>query len=349
MAENRPEDQSSAKTVARQWLILQSIPRSPKKVTTATLEARLRAEGHEVSRRTIERDLHALSARFPLALDDRSRPYGWSWAAHAAPGIVPKLSGPQAVGLLLAREHLQNLLPRTLKDELGSIFELARCTLEGSGWNDWHQRTAVLPAGLALQPPVIAAPLMACVEQAIAERRCLAARYRAKGSAESREMHIHPLGLVSRGAVLYLVCTLFDYEDVRLLAMHRLSDAGPTAEPVRQPPGFDFREYTTKVAPNYLSRGPIELVVRIEAPAADHLYETPLSSNQQLRKLPDGHVEVTTTVQDDQTLRWWLLAFGSQLEVVAPRHLREEIAGEAQLMSDLYQGGMDAQERHQNF
>ncbi|MDR0378745.1 MAG: helix-turn-helix domain-containing protein, partial [Candidatus Accumulibacter sp.] len=62
----------SGQTLARQWTMLRGIPRSPQKVTAGELAARLRDEDFDVSRRTIERDLHTLSARFPLVLDDRT-------------------------------------------------------------------------------------------------------------------------------------------------------------------------------------------------------------------------------------------------------------------------------------
>lgn len=330
----------AASTVARQWAILQALPRAPKKITTQAIEARLRAQGHTVSRRTIERDLLSLSTRFPLLADERSRPYGWSWARDNPSEILPRLDTPQAVALLLAREHLRNLLPLSLQAELQPIFDLAGHTLAGSGWKDWHQRTAVLPTGLSLRPPALAQGVMDCVEQAIARQRCIVAGYRAKGRREPREMRIHPLGLIAKGPVMYLVCTLFDYQDIRQLALHRLSDPVESTVPCKVPAGFDFQAYAREVAPGYLSRGQIRLVVRIDTPAAEHLSETPLSDDQHIRELEDGRIEVAATVEDDETLRWWLLAFGSQLEVSEPSHLRKTLADESALMCQNYRRKM---------
>src|SRR3546814_13144928 len=77
--------------------MLRGIPRSPLRVTTGELEAKLADEGFAVSRRTLERDLHGLSGLFPLELDDRVRPYGWSWAKGANFEFMPKLTSSQAV------------------------------------------------------------------------------------------------------------------------------------------------------------------------------------------------------------------------------------------------------------
>ncbi len=70
-------------TLVRQWRMLQMIPRAPRKIDAATLEARLREHGLAIDRRSIQRDLQKLSSVFPLVCDDRHKPYGWSWTRDA--------------------------------------------------------------------------------------------------------------------------------------------------------------------------------------------------------------------------------------------------------------------------
>jgi predicted DNA-binding transcriptional regulator YafY len=48
-------------------------------------------------------------------------------------------------------------------------------------------------------------------------------------------------------------------------------------------------------------------------------------------------VLVEATVQDTQQLRWWLLGFGDQVEVVEPGELRNEFLQVAKGMIGLYQ------------
>lgn len=316
-------------TVARQWAMLRGIPRSPRKVTTKELETRLLDEGFEVSRRTIERDLHLLCAQFPLVLDDRSKPYGWSWAKDAHFEFMPKLTAAQAVALQLARTHLRDLLPQAMHKELAPIFVAAANTLSDSGLKDWHKRTAVVPMGIAHIPPKLSADVLMAVQSALAHRHCLTAQYRTKGSRQAKAMTIHPLGLLSRGPVLYLVCTLFDYGDVRQLALHRMEKAIETGARSTEPTGFDFQEYVRTEARQYGSGGKIKLVAKFDAGAVEHLREMPISLDQEIRDLEDGRVEVSATVEDDELLRWWLLGFGSFVEVATPISLREWIAIEA--------------------
>ena len=72
-----------ADAMLRQWSLLRSIPRSPRRVDTTTLLRRLHEDGFKVGQRTVQRDLHRLSEIFPLVLDKRSIPFGWSWMRQA--------------------------------------------------------------------------------------------------------------------------------------------------------------------------------------------------------------------------------------------------------------------------
>ena len=106
---------------------------------------------------------------------------------------------------------------------------------------------------------------------------------------------------------------------------------------LRWPKGFDFKSYVAGAGKLLLSRGPIRLVCRFDAPAGEHLRETPLSEDQGLVEIEDGRrIEVSATVEDDEQLRWWLMGFGVQLEVVKPVELRQAMQLEVSQMMELY-------------
>lgn len=330
----------SGGTLARQWAMLRRIPRAPSKITVAELAAGLGDEGFRISRRSLERDLHALSARFPLVLDDRAKPYGWSWMPHASLELLPRLTPAQAVAILLAKTHLHTLLPQNLHRELQPVFAAAERELAATGWKDWHRRTAVIPNTLRLLPPRIEPGVMAAVQSALARDRCLEGTYRSKGADQGKRLRIHPLGLLSRGPVLYLVGTLFDYDDVRQLALHRLHQVEVSTAPARPRDGFDLQAYAATSGATFQDRGPIRLVARFAAAAAEHLRETRLSADQTWTLVEQGErAEVTATVADDASLRWWLLGFGDLVEVLAPPSLRADLASALQGALGQYRSG----------
>lgn len=79
--------------------------------------------------------------------------------------------------------------------------------------------------------------------EALLRDRRLDLAYQKRGQTGQVTYVVHPLGIVSRGHVVYLVCTLFNFDDVRLLAMHRIRSAEVEEEAARRPKDFDLDAY----------------------------------------------------------------------------------------------------------
>ena len=59
------------------------------------------------------------------------------------------------------------------------------------------------------------------IYQAIFASKQISAQYKPINSAHSKEYILHPLGLISRGVVTYLVASAFSYHEVKLYVLHR--------------------------------------------------------------------------------------------------------------------------------
>ncbi len=310
-------------SLSRQWLMLQSIPRYPRKITARELVELLRDEDHVVTKRTVERDLASLSDVFPLVSDERSKPFGWSWQKHAPQFSLPGMSPLQAMVLTLAQTHLRPLLPAHLLEPLHPYFQQADHTLRHvlgkRRLASWNKRVAVVQPTQPLLPPKVRDKAMAVVHEAVAQELQLELRYRNRSSGNTVSYRVHPLGLVYRGMLGYLVCTISDYADPRLLALHRIDTVRLLDEPARTPKDFDLQAYAHSGVLGFMDNGPIKLVLRMEAPAAEHLHETPLSEDQVITEdQREGWVRISATVHDTSQLRWWVLGFGDQIEVLSP-------------------------------
>jgi predicted DNA-binding transcriptional regulator YafY len=143
---------------------------------------------------------------------------------------------------------------------------------------------------------------------------------------------VHPLGVVLREQTIYLIGAFYNYKDIRQLAVLVNS-------PIDKPTRFSLEEYCDSGAMGYLaSEGDLALELKMTKPAARHLYETAISSDQKIVDHDDKHVLVTGTVKDSKDLRWWILGFGNQVEVIAPEYLRDEISAHALGMVKAYGG-----------
>ena len=112
-------------TLLRQWQTLRSIPRAPFKITAREIMTRLAAEGFDVTKRTVERDLMSLSDVFPLLSDDREKPFGWSWDKQSVPLDVPSLGNSEALAFKLIEQYLRGLLPNAVLAQIAPYFRMA--------------------------------------------------------------------------------------------------------------------------------------------------------------------------------------------------------------------------------
>lgn len=328
-------------TLLRQWAMLRMIPRAPRKSTATDLHKQLAARGFKTSKRTVERDLVNLSRAFGLYCDDRSQPHGWQFMKDAELMDLPSMDLQTALTLKLVSEFTAHLLPRSTVQYLKPHLRRAGEVLKESaheGLARWNQVVRVLPRWQRLERPEVNSTVLDAVYQALLERKCLQIRYasRQPGEDKAREHEIHPLGLVFRDQITYLVCTYYTYQDIRQLALHRIKAADVLDQKRRVPSGFDLDEYIAGGAFDLPVGQAIKLKVRFASHAAAHLRETPLSKDQQLTTTDDEHVELRATVLDTSQLRWWLLGFGAQVEVIAPTYLRREFAEQAKRLAERY-------------
>ena len=87
-------------TLLRQWTLLRRLPRHPRRLEPARLKDKLDAMGIAVTPRTIQRDLNALAAVFPLVASTGQSPLRFkspvAIAAARPPGTTrPVPSGPR--------------------------------------------------------------------------------------------------------------------------------------------------------------------------------------------------------------------------------------------------------------
>lgn len=326
-------------TIHRQWCLLSAIPREPRTITVEKIQQRLNENGYRVSDRTVQRDLVDLSTKFPLVCNDQSKPYGWSWLHNARVLDIPGMDSEMALTFSLAEMFLTPALPPAMRDRLQPHFLQARAILETSPLKNWSEHVRIIPRGQPLKAPAISPNIVQCVYEALLHQKRINITYYSRTNEKNKkqEANINPLALVLRNTVAYLVCNYEGYEDTRHLALHRIKKATLSDEPVNRPASFNLDSYIKEGRLDIPVGNKIKLVARFTKGAAFHLEEGGLSDDQTISSDDkDNWLTVTATVQDTSQLRWWLLGFGAQVEVLKPAHLRNELASTAKKMATLY-------------
>ena len=324
----------------RQWMMLRMIPRFPRKVTARDIMERLASEGFRVTKRTIERDLQGISAAFPLVSDEREKPYGWSWAKDAPSFDLPGLSQSEALVFKLAQQYLVKLMPSSMLSQLAPYFAAADKSLNeafhGSQLSKWQDKIAVAFPGQPLLAPNVESDLLAILESALLEERQLEVEYRSRQDKSISHYTVHPLGIVLRGQISYLVCTIFGYQDIRMLAIHRIYHAEKLNEKSNRPDKFSIQEHATSSAFGFNDNGLINLTLKFTQDAGQHLYETPINNSQKIMDSEEGEIIINVAIFDNAQLRWWILGFGDQVEVIEPLSLRQFMIDTTKKQSQLY-------------
>jgi predicted DNA-binding transcriptional regulator YafY len=329
------------KKFLRQLAMLQQVPRRPAKTTTSELKTKLAAKGFEVSQRTIQRDLKALSEILPgLTVDDEKDFPGWSWSRDTGLREIPAMNGHMALTFQLVSIFLQNIFPPSVINQLTPYFDRAEkvlATIDNHQYANWQEKVRILPRGQALLPAVIDEQIFATISEALLRGKQLRVRYLNR-HGEEIGYDLHPLGLVFRDSVIYLVATIWDYQEPRQLALHRFRQCEQLNQDIQAPDNFKLDNYIAAGNFDYgeTEDKTIKLKVIFSDRTGHHLLETPLSRDQKSVNLNDDQLLIEATVRDSAQLRWWLMGFGDCAEIVEPLELREEFIETARNLGEIY-------------
>jgi predicted DNA-binding transcriptional regulator YafY len=292
-------------------LILQARGR----VTAAELAAEL-----EVSERTARRDLEALAMAGIPVYSQAGRNGGWSLVGGARTDLsgltaaeartLFLVAGPSSAVTPEAKAALRKLvqaLPETFRAEAEAAASAV--VLDPAQWG-----ATSLP-----RPPHLDA-----LQQAVVTGVQVRLGYADRGRNESERI-VHPLGLVAKSSVWYLVADTD--AGLRTFRVGRVRSVTFTDDPVVRPDGFDLAEaWQDVVAAMEERRNVVHAVVLAEPPAVGWLrsrFGTQVAVGE---TRGDGRVEVEIGAWSPEQVAHDLAAFGDRVEVVGPPEVRAHLA-----------------------
>lgn len=294
----------------------------------------LKEQGHAIGVYDIRRDLRELLLLHPQLERNHSskvngRRYGYRWLGEV--GGANGLSMPEAFSLVMVGHYIKQLLPLLWTKPLTDVFSKAQQALELCKTNQaslWLDKMYVVQQPPVLIPPAIDQMILTTVHEALFNAKQLKVAYQltTQPTPEIQELHLHPLGLIQRGPVCWLVAMAGDYDDVFLYALHRMQSVEKLALNARQIEGFKLSDFAKTQA--FFGKGEmIEFKARLCEHLALMLSETPLTESQHISEPDDaGNCVISATLPNTWQLRWWILGEGERIEVLQPVELRQEIA-----------------------
>lgn len=291
----------------------------------------------EVSTRTVQRDIEALSTAGAPVYADRGRHGGYS----LLPGFRTELTGlnhDEALALLTAGSHrggkafgLSTPLASAMRKIVDALPEGHRTSLD-----DATKRFLVEPEDDLLSRRAVTEDLadgvMSEVRSAVLAGRRLRFDYAAPGKAPIRR-NVDPIGLVTVRGRTYLLATRSG-ED-RTYRLSRMLSAEALPEPAQRPAQVDLDRIWAERTAQFLSENHIPVVVHIKPSRREELLENARAVRSEEPEADDW-VRLDVTFEDTRHAVWAVWRLGTDAEVIAPESVRDAIYARAEALTTRY-------------
>jgi predicted DNA-binding transcriptional regulator YafY len=278
------------------------------------------ADELEISERTARRDLEALAIAGLPVYSQPGRNGGWSLLGGARTDLTGLtaaesrtlflVAGPSSSATPEVKAALRKLvqaLPETFRAEAESAASAV--VLDPTSWG---YDNAPAPVHLDV------------LQRATVEGRQVRLGYVSRDQTETERI-VHPLGLVAKRSVWYLVANT--EAGMRTFRLSRVRSVTVTEEPVERPPGFDLATtWKSVVEAVDERRGEGKVSARADPDVIGLLrmvFGNRLSTGD---TAADGRVEVELGGLDGDSAAGQLAGFGARVEVIEPTDIRDRLA-----------------------
>ena len=304
--------------------------------THGQLTSRLLAERLEVSERTIHRDMEALSLSGIPVFAERGSNGGWSLLGEYRTNLTG-LNEAEIQSLFVTQPPKLLADLRLKKASEGALLKLlaALPAMYRQGAEQARRRIHIDTAGWAKQEEAV--PLLPVLQDAIWSERKLRFSYQRGPGCDEVEREVDPLGLVAKGSAWYLVAGVGG--EIRSYRISRMSRAEVLDQACVVPAGFDLAAYwetstaTFKSAlPNYVAKFRVapEVFPRLRFAGRFARVGDTVDTDE------NGWLIVNVGFDVEEIACEYALGFGSKLEVLDPRSLREKVIAAARRVLEFY-------------
>ncbi len=326
----------SAKGSERQLYILSLLSQSAKGYTIKDIEDRLKKAGIDVTRKTVARDIDAISRNFFVYEEEDGGKTIYRADKYAASGM--DFSVPQIIALHYLKELLSAGQPTSISNEAARMVDgiLKKMPeLSKSALMEIEEIIKVAP------PPAfgdgdIAPEIMETVRMAINDGVSLVIGYESFSSGEASRRVFDPYVMEMRDGCLHLIGYCHLRGGVRDLRMSRILGAQPSGERFSAPEGF-YERYS-RMRFDKLSGGePKDISVRFYGVGARLVLEYSSAMADTIAR-EGGTIVFKKKAAITPDLVQWILSYGSLAKALTPPELVDRINAEISAMGALYAG-----------
>ena len=249
--------------------------------------------------------------------------------------------------------YTANYLPVSFKqeitDKLTQLRRQDKDKFHQSLLGQWQDHLITLPS--IVQAPKLDSEMIGSIHQALLQNRQLRIVYQNKWEEKPVQRMVYPKGLIFIDNMIYL--TGFNsaddhidddvlLEEHRNFAVNRITEAVAVDKPIPDWVGRDVFTLNSLQKLGKLEFGKnveINLVLKVQKYACQHLYERPLAIDQQINIIDDTWNQVSATVANTTRLQDWLVSMSQLSVVIEPLELKTVILERLESGMQLYNNG----------
>ncbi|WP_166831353.1 helix-turn-helix transcriptional regulator [Thalassoroseus pseudoceratinae] len=295
------------------------------------------AKESDVSQRTIFRDLQLLQrAGIVYSRDESDTGYvlqdatllpstDFTLAETLALLVLCNQLGDTTKGIPFQRDarsaalKLLSSLPGELRDELSELTQ--SISIDLGPHNTLHHAHAAYDA----------------LTMAISDGRKIHLHYGSLSSEGDIETTLSPYHLLFKNRSWYVVGYSQLHDETRIFNVGRIQKWELLAESFECPASFKIERFLGNAWALIPERGRrTRVVLRFQPMVAKNVAEVRWHKTQQIFWNDDGTLEFQVVVDGLTEIRWWILGYGAQVEVLEPLQLRNNIRDSIEQMRQIY-------------
>jgi len=317
----------------RQWTILKLLEANRR----VTLQQCAEALGHGCHDRTLRRDIEALElSGIPIYTEREDGKRYWKLLDSYKRMPLP-LTATELYALQCSRHLLAPLQGTFIAESLECLFDKINASLTPKNKAYLSLLSQTLQVGL---PPYTVyktyKPCIDAIKRAIEKGNILEISYTTLKTGRAAKRRINPYRLWYYNGTLYLLGYCHKRKNLRTFVIDRISKIEITTTQFQIPLYFSVEDYFKDAFGVY--RGEAEQVVlRFDKPAAARVRSKQWHESQHLTPLKNGSIELKLQVAVTPELMQWVLSFGAQVAVIAPKRLKTMIENEVWRLLGQYQ------------
>lgn len=291
------------------------------------------AKKAEVDAKTIRRDIQAMQTHHQAPVEYNRKRRGWEYTCttYRLPAVI--ITEGELVAMFLAGQALRQAIGTPYESDLKrAIKKLAEFLPDEVSlhWQALEHAQSFHQTVTSLQDLDIFRQL---ADAAVHQRR-LKIRYWTASRDSQTERMVDPYHLACIDGAWYLIAFCHQRKDIRTFAASRVREAIESGDTFNRPAEFrigDFFEGTFKVISE--KDRPLQTIRLKFAPsAAKYIREKLFHESQRLQLHEDQSITLTLELRSLIEVRKWILSYGSECKVLAPKELHDDILQEAQKM-----------------